>query len=248
MGWVARGFWGRYYQAPPLETVSGPVLDLAASQGFGFLPLHGEKDEEYQFGINVPLREWDVDVSYFRNGVRNFFDHNSLGNSNIFFPLTVDRARIRGLEATVKSRRLWHRAQLALAYSYQRAEGQGVVTGGLTNLSSADPGLFFLDHDQRHTLNAVLTVDLPSHAYVTGVVHYGSGFSDGSQPQPAHLPGHTVLDASVGKSFGKSLSLAVHALNVFNESFLLDNSSTFGGTHWVDPRQVYGEVRYRFHY
>src|SRR5262249_6004138 len=33
--WVARGFWGRYYQAPPLQTVSGPVVDFALEQGFG---------------------------------------------------------------------------------------------------------------------------------------------------------------------------------------------------------------------
>ena len=26
------------------------------------------------------------------------------------------------------------------------------------------------------------------------------------------------------------------------------NSTTFGGTHYFDPRQIYGEVRYRFHF
>jgi hypothetical protein len=25
--WVLRGFWGKYYQAPPLSTVTGPLLD-----------------------------------------------------------------------------------------------------------------------------------------------------------------------------------------------------------------------------
>ena len=35
LNWVARGFWGRYYQPPPLTTVSGPLLDLAISQGLG---------------------------------------------------------------------------------------------------------------------------------------------------------------------------------------------------------------------
>ena len=28
----------------------------------------------------------------------------------------------------------------------------------------------------------------------------------------------------------------------------LDNSLTFGGFHWNDPRQIYAEFRYRFHY
>ena len=27
-----------------------------------------------------------------------------------------------------------------------------------------------------------------------------------------------------------------------------DNSLTFGGFHYNDPRQIYGEVRYRFHF
>ena len=38
------------------------------------------------------------------------------------------------------------------------------------------------------------------------------------------------------------------ALNAANRRFLLDNSPTFGGTHYADPRQIYAGVRYRFHY
>ncbi len=33
-----------------------------------------------------------------------------------------------------------------------------------------------------------------------------------------------------------------------NGSHLLDNSLLLGGTHWVEPRQVSAELRYRFHY
>lgn len=245
--WLVRGFWGRYYQAPPLQTVSGPILDLALQEGFGFLPLEGERDEEYQAGLAIPLSGWALDLNYFRSVARNFFDHNALGDSNIFFPLTIDRARIRGFEVMLKSPRLGKRAQMNVAYSYQRAEGAGVVSGGLTDFSPPEEGYFFLDHDQRHTLNVGLNVQLPAATYVAGAVHYGSGFLDGDAA-PAHLPGHTVFDLSVGKSFGKSWSLAVHALNVADRRFLLDNSATFGGTHYVDSRQVYARLAYRFHY
>jgi len=245
--WLARGFWGRYYQAPPLQTVSGPILDLALQEGFGFLPLKGERDEEYQAGLAIPFSGWALDLDYFHNVARNFFDHNALGDSNIFFPLAIDRARIRGFEVMLKSPRLGHRARLSVAYSYQRAEGAGNVTGGLTDFSPPDEGYFFLDHDQRHTLNAGLNVQLPAATYVAGAVHYGSGLLDGDAP-PAHLPGHTLFDLSVGKSFGKSWSLAIHALNVADQRFLLDNSTTFGGTHYVDPRQIYARLEYRFHY
>jgi hypothetical protein len=41
---------------------------------------------------------------------------------------------------------------------------------------------------------------------------------------------------------------SVTALNVTNRHLLIDNSLTFGGTHYNHPREVYAELRYRFHY
>jgi hypothetical protein len=38
----------------------------------------------------------------------------------------------------------------------------------------------------------------------------------------------------------------VNALNISHGRYLLDNSNTFGGTHYVNPREVYVEMRYRF--
>jgi hypothetical protein len=52
----------------------------------------------------------------------NFFDHDVLGSYNIFFPLTIDRARIRGGETTANSPRIAGRAQFPAAYSHQYAE------------------------------------------------------------------------------------------------------------------------------
>jgi hypothetical protein len=37
-------------------------------------------------------------------------------------------------------------------------------------------------------------------------------------------------------------------LNVANRRVLLDNSFTFGGTHFNNPREIFVQVRYRFHY
>jgi hypothetical protein len=77
-------------------------------------------------------------------------------------------------------------------------------------------------------------------------VYYGSGFIDNGGP--AHLPGHAELNVSLRRRLGASGTLGVTALNVFNNHLLIDNSLTFGGTHFNDPRQVYLEFRYRFHY
>jgi len=246
LNWVLRGFYGRYYQAPPLLTVNGPLLEQAAQQGFGFLPLRGERDEQHEFGLTIPLAGWTFDVSNFRTGAKNFFDHDVLGNSNIFFPLSIDRARIRGWEATANSPRVAGRAQFHASYSHQYAEGAGGVTGGLTDFSPPDGGYFFLDHDQRDTLSTGFNLQLPWRVWSDFNANYGSGFVDGEGPK--HLPSHTTFDLSVGKSFGERWSVRLSGLNLSNHRYLLDNSNTFGGTHYVNPREISLQVRYRFRY
>jgi len=245
VNWVLRGFYGRFYQAPPLSTVSGSLAAFALDQGFGFLPLHGERDEENQFGIAIPFRGWTLDGDHFHTKSRNFFDHDALGNSNIFLPLTLQGARVDGWEVTLRSPTILRRGQMHLAYSSQRAQGWGERTGGLTFFAPPSD-LFLLDHDQQHTLSVGGNVNLPRRAWIATNLYYGSGFPDNGGP--ARLPQHTTFDLSMGKSFRENWSVAVQAVNVANRRFLLDNSLTFGGTHYFDPRQIYGEIRYRFHF
>jgi outer membrane receptor protein involved in Fe transport len=62
------------------------------------------------------------------------------------------------------------------------------------------------------------------------------------------LPGHTTFDLSLSKQVGERLSVSLSATNVANRRVLLDNSFTFGGTHYLNPREIFAQVRYRFHY
>jgi outer membrane cobalamin receptor len=242
---AVRGSYGRYYQAPPLTTVSGPLLDLAVDQGFGFLPLKGERDEQYELGLAIPARGWAIDLDYFRTNARNFFDHDVIGNSNIFLPLTIDTARIKGFETTMRSPR-GRRAQAHLAYAHQFVEGRGAVSGGLTAFEPASGEFFFLDHDQRDTVTAGVDVALPNSTWVSGSIGYGSGFLEGDGP--GHKPAHAVVSLQGSKTLGKQWTVLVSALNVGNTHFLLDESNTFGGTHFNSPRQYSIGLRYRFHY
>jgi len=247
--WTLRAFYGHYYQAPPLITVSGPLLQFCSANNCGFVALHGERDEEHQFGVTIPYRGWTLDIDNFKTNVHNFFDHGCIG-SGACFPLTIDRALVRGWEVTLGSPRIAHRPQLHLAYSNQVAEGALPITGGLTNFSPPS-SLFPLDHDQHNTLNLGGDVVLPWRAYVSTNVYYGSGFSNAfpGRPYPGgHLPQHTAFDLSLGKDFGDRFSASLHALNVANRRVDLDNSQTFGGFHWNAPREVYAEFRYRFRY
>jgi hypothetical protein len=246
VNWTLRAFYGHFYQAPPLVTTSGPVVEFVNSQNLSFIPLHGERDEESQFGVSIPLRGWTFDADTFKTRARNYFDHSNVGNSDIFFPLTIDGALIQGWELTIRSPRIRNRGQVYLTYSNQVAKGIGAINGGLTDF--APPTDFFLlDHDQRNTLHLGGTINLPRRSYASTDIYYASGFANGNAP-PDHLPGHTTFDVSVGKELGEKISVSLSAINVANRRVLLDNSFTFGGTHYLNPREIVAQVRYRFHY
>jgi hypothetical protein len=246
LDWVLTAFWGKYYQAPPLATLSGPLIAFASSSDTGFLPLHGERDTERRFGLRIPVKGWSVEADYFVNEARNFFDHDAVGNSNVFFPLTIQGALIKAYELTVRSPGFWRDTRLHLAFSNQTANGFGGITGGLTDFEPGS-GYFTLDHDQRNTLNAGIDTNLPGHFYASMNLYYGSGFANGEAP-PSHLPSHAELDLAIGRMLTRDLTFSVTGLNVTNRHLLTDNSLTFGGVHWNDPFQIYAQLRYRFHY
>ncbi len=62
------------------------------------------------------------------------------------------------------------------------------------------------------------------------------------------LPPHTTFDLSLGKSFGENWNVRLTGLNLVNHRYLLDNSNTFGGTHYVNPREISVQVKYRFRF
>lgn len=256
--WVFRAFYGRFYQPPPLLTASGPIVQLASASNISFQPLHGENDEEHQFGVQMPWRGWLLDAGTSRTRIRNFLDHSTIGNSGIFYPVTVAGALVRAWELTLRSPG-WKLGQAHLAYSNQIAQQRGNLTGGLVCTPIGDPacdqGFAYtpVDHDQRNTLSAGFHANLPFRTFVSTTVSYGSGMHNGN-PDPAtpfpneYLPFNTTVDLSIGKRFGDRLAASVTATNLANRRVLLDNSLTFGGFHYNNPRQVYAELRYRFKY
>ncbi len=251
LNWVFRGFYGRFYQPPPLGTLSGPALNaIQNQQQLNFVLLPGERDEEHQFGVTIPFKGWVLDADNFLTRATDFFDHNALNNSNVFFPVDVQGARINGWELTLRSPRLRNRAQFYLTYSNQLALGRGCIVGGLIGACPVPPpGYFFLDHDQRNTLHLGGQYTLPWRAYFSTDVYYASGFSNSNSNIPGdHLQPHTTFDLSLGKSFGEKFSANLQAINVANRRVLLDNSFTFGGAHFLNPREIFVQLRYRFHY
>jgi outer membrane receptor protein involved in Fe transport len=262
LNWVFNGFYGYYYQAPPVVTATGPLLDLANGQNFTFSPLHGERDIQWQFGLTIPFRNWTLSANNYETRAENWLDHNNIGESNIFWPITWAYAQIQGWSLTLRSPDVFHHGQFHLAYANQIAQATSPITGGLicpvpvTSACPLDipPGLAPVDHDQRNTLNVGFNSILPWQTYASTNVYYGSGFTNGLYGTPQaqypgpYLPSHTTFDLSIGKTFAEKFTVSANAINVANRRVQLDNSLTFGGFHWNDPRQIYGEVRYRFNY
>jgi len=260
--WVLRGFYGHFFQPPPVETVSSGLLNYATSQRGEntFTPLRPERDEEHQFGIQIPYKGWLVDVANVKNLVNNFLDHSNVGESNIYFPIAVNGALVRAWELTLRSPQLAHLGQFHLAYSNQIAEQRGNVIGGFSCSDPTDPACNLgpdyrpVDHDQRNTLNTGFSTSLPMRTWFATNVYYGSGFSNGlagsgqGPYQGKYLPVHTTFDISAGHSLGERWKFSADILNVTNHRILLDNSITVGGFHFNDPRLISAELRYRFHF
>jgi outer membrane receptor protein involved in Fe transport len=267
LNWVFRGFYGHFYQPPPITKLNDAQVGIiqqlpSAAYPYGFVPLLGERNEEHQFGVQIPFKGWLLDADTFENRGRNFLDHNNIGESSVFIPITDQGSLVQAWELTLRSPHLWRYGQAHLSYSNQLAQQIGGITSGLVCVGPAvlptdpcyvAPGYSALDHDQRNTLNAGFNGNLPHQISGSLNVYYGSGFSNGDQTAPspytgAYLPSHTTADISFGKQFGENYTVSVTGTNVGNTRALLDNSLTFGGFHYNDPRQIYAELRYRFHF
>jgi len=265
--WVFRGFYGHFFQPAPLLTVSVSALNYASSlpntSENAFTPLPSERDEEHQFGVQIPYKGWLLDIDTVKNRVNNFLDHSNLGESNMYFPIAVDGALVRAWEMTLHSPQLNRYGQFYVTYSNQIAEQRGNIIGGfICNNGTSDPilntscdlgpGYISLDHDQRQTLNTGFTANLPRHFWFASNVYYGSGFSNGLAGQNEgpyngpYLPVHTTFDSSAGHALGERWHLSMNVVNVTNHRILQDNSVTIGGFHLNDPRMFSAELRYRF--
>lgn len=262
LDWVLSGFYGYYYQTPPLSTATGALLGLATSQDFTFAPLHGERDIQWQYGVTIPYRNWTLTANNYETRAENWLDHNNIGESNVFWPITWSSALIQGWQLTLRSPDVLHHGQFHLAYANQIAQATSPITGGLICPPSVGtacpldipPGLAPVDHDQRNTLNVGFDGKLPWNTYASTNVYYGSGFTNGLYGLPnaqypgPYLPSHATWDLSAGKTFAEKYTISANAVNVNNLRVQLDNSLTFGGFHENDPRQIYGEFRYHFHF
>ncbi len=139
-----------------------PGQRLSDQPGFSFAPLHGERDEEHQYGVTIPYRGWDLDADTYQTRARNWLDHNNIGESNLFWPITWDAALDSRLgtdttfPAAVESRPVSPRLCESIRAgnrTYHRRLGlpsaAGILTGRSRSEKHAEPGLQWEDFHGR---------------------------------------------------------------------------------------------------
>jgi len=72
--------------------------------------------------VIVPYRGWNLEVDNYQTNASNWLDHNNIGDSNLFWPITWYRALIQGWDLSLRSGMLWRRAQFHLVYANQIAQ------------------------------------------------------------------------------------------------------------------------------
>ena len=269
LNWVLRGFYGHFFQPAPILTVSSSVLNYASSLGGGentFTPLPSERDEEHQFGIEIPYRGWMLDVDTFKNRVNNFLDHSNLGESNMYFPIAVDGALVRAWEMTLHSPSLWRYGQFYVTYSNQIAEQRGNIIGGFTCSIPTDPACDLgpdytpaRPRPAQHAEHGIHGEPAGAHVVCNQCVlrvgiHEWAGCAIRRCPDNGPYYGsvsagaHDVRCRRWATRSASNWKLSATVINVTNHRVLLDNSITIGGFHWNDPRMIAVEARYRFQF
>jgi len=55
LNWVFRGFYGHFYQPPPLTSITGPALSFAQNNQDSYVPLKGERNESTSSVCRFPF-------------------------------------------------------------------------------------------------------------------------------------------------------------------------------------------------
>ena len=153
----------------------------------------------------------------FKPGRRNWLDHNNIGESNLFWPITWDAALIQGWELTLRSPRLWHRGQFHLAYANQIAQATSPITGGLICPSPVrrlptryTAGIFTgRPRSEKHVelrfqCNSSLA-DATLRPMCTTARGSRTGITDSKRAISRALSArHTTFDLSLGKTFARN--------------------------------------------
>ncbi len=276
---LLRASYDRVFQPAPIENLlfstAAASLDIEGVEGA--LAVPASRGNFFEVGFRKPLGNvLRFDASHYWRRFRNYSDDDVFFNTGIGFPISFDRAEVRGTELRLDMPR--RRGVSAFAsYSNMIGHATSPVTGGLfieggEALQLRDLARRFpITQDQRNTFAGQLRVQPHPRFWLSTAARYGSGLpfeSDddadtggGEDEFPQQLL-HRVdfsrgrlrpnfsLNLSAGvrvmEAEGATVSMQFDVRNLTDRLNLINFSGVFSGTAIAPGRQASFQLRARF--
>jgi hypothetical protein len=277
LGLTLRASYDRVFGTPAMENIllsaSPALLDL--NNAAVYLPLRPSRGNYWEAGFTKPIaRRLRLDANVYRRSFRNFGDDDVLLNTGVSFPVSVDRARIHGVEVKLDVPR-WGPFSGYLSYSNMTGVEWLPISGGLF-LEDTAPALLAsheklpVTQDQRNTVRALLRAQIVKRLWVAGGASYNSGLPIEDLGQSvaflesqygagvvarANLDRGRVwpsfaLNASIGAELWRhekrSVSAQADILNVTDRLNVINFAGVFSGTAVAPPRSFGVRLRVEF--
>ena len=86
------------------------------------------------------------------HAANNFLDHSNIGESSIYYPVTVEGALVQAWELTLRSPHLWRYGQGISRIQTRLPSSGGTITGGLICFPIGSPDCDVVPGTRRSTM------------------------------------------------------------------------------------------------
>ncbi len=247
--WV---YYGRLFIPTNIEDLR--AITSVADSGVVAQPTLPERDHFFEAGVvhRFPLGVVAKLSGYHKRSSPGI-DDNTVPGSAIVTSVNIDQVRITGIEAAIEAHPpgpISGYLNAALCHAW----GHGPITGGFFPDQTPE-GNFDLDHDQRLSIVGSLTGS-GRGAFVSATVIYGSGLTNGADPdasygtglfdfnRPIKVSPNTIVNASAGYAFAVgqvTLRPQLFVDNLFDKKYLL-KGAFFSGASVGRPRSFQAKL------
>jgi outer membrane receptor protein involved in Fe transport len=263
--------YGHFFQMPPLRRLYlSEIFGAGTSPSIGYSNLKPEKTVIYEFGLQQQLGEaLAMEMTVFAKDIRDLlalqtirYQSAQFGPSTYNIYLNKDYGAVKGITVSFTKRYdpVTHLSAW-VDYTYQVAEGNSVQSGAFyfSALSGIEEEkrIVPLNWDQRHILNATVSLSKPGDWGVSFIGKLGSGWpytpiipnaNYVPDPNSERKPWQKNLDIRAHKNIGigaLDFVFFVKVFNVFdtrNERYVFDDTGRAGYTFWDRSSQETQEL------
>ncbi len=253
-------YYGRLFMPTNIEDLR--TITSVAQGGQAAQPTVPERDNFYEAGVvqRFPRPGVVAKLAAYHKDSNPGIDDNTIPGSAIVTDVNIAHIRITGIEGVLELNPKGSFSGYVNA-ALNHAYGFGAITGGFFP-TQPPAGAFDLDHDQRVSIVASGTYS-PKRLFLSGMIIYGSGLTNGVDPADCHcsfgtglfdfnsgihVSPNTIFNAAGGYSFvvrGSVMTPQLYVENLFNKTYLL-KGAFFSGPSVGRPRSLQLKLKATF--